>query len=328
MAVLTILLAQMQTTTSVAYERLSRRIKERTCRRALDSVPGLASRILTEGAAGQRFDSLDEEWAKPKYFNIGDVRVEILITDCARRYDLKPLLEENPDKLERNKADFVAFADACGLDPFVGERLADAIAQEAEARRLEDTTLVEEEAEEGQGEDQEEQTVRSEEMVPLWLDDVLSLPGLAREDREAIRLAGAGYEDPVTLEWKVVRFLDEITMWRKDQVNINTAGPEVLRYTVPGLQEQELVVDEILRYRAEGAFKNVSQLGNVVGVSEDLANELARSVRLNSTRFRVTATARIQGSETGGLRRRPVMELIMERRPNGRCRVLWRHTNL
>jgi type II secretory pathway component PulK len=330
--VLGVVVAQMRTRTTVADLRIQVRLRERQLRRALDSVPGLASRMLWEDSADLRVDALDDEWARPKAFDIGDVRVEITIQDDARKFDLKGLLEEEPEKLEDNKRRFIDFAVSCGVANDVAALLADAIAQEAEARRLEDAVELEEPTAPAEGDGQAQEPPPAAQpataaMVPLWLEDFLALPQLSDDDRAAIRRAFIIREDPLTLEQSTVRFLDQITIWRHKKANINTAGRQVLLAELPEMARLPELVDAILVQRAEEHFNNTAQIRNVVELTKEEARDVARSVQLNSRRFRVTATARLrQGKAPPGLRPGR-MVLVLERRGQA-FTTLWRRTNI
>ena len=330
-----LIVSQMQTTTAVEREQVIRHLKERACRRALDSLPGLARQMLTEAAADFRVDSLDEDWAQQKYFDIGDVRVEVTIEDCARRYDLRSLLVEDSARLETNKASFIAFAVACGVDQALAGRLADAIMQEAAARRVEDQAYIEQLASSDQQQQQQQQQQqpqptrpKTEDLIPVWLEDFVSLPDLSESDRRAIKNAQTVRDDALTGEKVTVRFMDQLTMWRNGRPNVNTASREVLLYDVAALKDRPDVVDEILRMRAENPFSSVAQLGTVVGLSRDEARQVSTSVRVNSTRFRVTAVATLRDAKAAGRLRPATMTLIIERRTRVKFNVLWRQCNV
>ncbi|MBN2584550.1 MAG: general secretion pathway protein GspK [Planctomycetes bacterium] len=343
----TLIVSQIQLTTALEQKQIRDYIRVRQLQRVLDSAPGLAMRMLEEGGAGLAQDTLQDEWAADKYFdiNIDDkrmIRLTVHIEDCARQYSLKPLLEEDPGMLEQNVQNFVEFARACGLDAGVADRLARAITEEADVRRSEDAVFLElteeeqqaeEEAQEGAG-NQPAESKTTQELVPLWLDDFKNVPGLEDEDRYAIERAYIERENPVdpTGPMVVVRFVDQVTMWRNKQPNINTAGREVLLYEVEQLKDHPEAVDEILIQRDEEPFMNVSQLGNIESLTQEEAKQLQAEVRLNSDRFRVTATAteyRIDefGTviEAGGARRKARSITILERRQGGSLYTLWRH---
>ena len=319
LSVLVVIVAHVMGSATVARNRVYARVHEAKCRRALDSVPGLAARILTEEGTDVQVDTLGDEWARPKYFEIGDVRVEIRIEDCARRYDLKGLLEEEPERLESNIEAFVVLATGCGLDESTARNLASAISQEAEARRLEDLT---------QTTDAEGETATTEETVPIWLEDFLSLPQLTITDRRAIRAAYALREDPETFETITVRFLDQITMWRSAQLNVNTAGYELLRYGLPNLADRPEIVDDLIAQREEEPFQNSSQIGGILGLDQDAARQLVTQVRLNSMRFRVTATATLVRGKASFPVRPAEMVLILERKGGNTFTTLWRHSSV
>ncbi len=330
---LTLIVSQILTMTAVEYKEIVTHIRVRQLQRALDGAPGLAMRMLEEKVADMAMDSLQDEWAWDKFFDIQldperTIRLTIHIEDCAGKYDLKPLLEENFDTLSRNIENFVAFADACGLDQVVADRLARAIADEADLHRTEDTVFIDQEEDEQEGPEQQV-------LVPLWLDDFLSLPALSDDDRYLIERATIQREDPLDPEAPLVRvrFMEQVTMWRQGMPNINTAGREVLLHDVEHLRDKEEAVDEILQRRDEEPFKNVSQLGNVSALTRQEAQSLRREVRLNSERFRVTATAtehRLnefgEMPEPTGHERTARMIMIIERRSRGQLFTLWRRT--
>ena len=109
-------------------------------------------------------------------------------------------------------------------------------------------------------------------------------------------------------------------------------GPSVLR-NVPNLRDKEEAVDEIIERREEEPFTNVSQLGNIVALTSSEARSLRRELRLNSDRFRVTATATEfrmdafgQMPEPTGRERTARMIMVIERRNRGQLFTLWRRT--
>ena len=160
---LTFIVAQIQLSTGIEYKQIRDHIRVRQLQRALDGAPGLAMRMLEEETADMTMDSLQDEWARDKFFDVQldderTIRLTIHIEDCAGKYDLKPLLEENADTLSRNIENFVAFAAACGLDQVVADRLARAIADEADLHRTEDTVFI----------DQEEDQEQENEHFPLF----------------------------------------------------------------------------------------------------------------------------------------------------------------
>lgn len=319
LTVMSILVSQMVTSVAVSRNKVFSRLRERKCRRALDSALGLAMRMLTEQGADLAVDTLGDDWCRPKYFEIGDVRVEIRIEDCARYYDLKPLLEEEPEALEDNREQFVTFATASGVPNDVASRLAEAIIQEAEVRRAEDMVIAETTPELVAPTDRY--------AVPIWLEDFLSLPQLTDEDRRAIRFAATLLEDPETFAQFTVKFLDLVTIWRKEQLNINTAGAEVLRYSLPGLADNPDAVEQILSEREEEPFQNVSQIAAIAGIPQDQASQISRLARINSARFRVTATAKLMNEKPTFPMIEPKMVMILER-SGMTFKTLWRHTNV
>ena len=343
---LTLIVAQIQLSTRIEYKQAKAHIRVRQLQRALDATPGLAMRMLEEKTADMAADTLQDEWARDKFFDIQlddkrTIRLTIHIDDCAGKYDLKLLLEENPDKLSRNIEDFVDFAAACGLDRGVAGRLARAIADEADLHRSEDAVFIDQEEDQPEGQQQgnrrnkQEQAQQEKELVPLWLDDYLRLPALTDDDRYAIEAAASQRDDPLDPEAPPirVRFMEQVTMWRKAQPNINTAGREVLLHDVPHLRDKEKAVDEILERREEEPFTNVSQLGNIAALTSSEARSLRKEIRLNSDRFRVTATAteyRLdefgQMSEPTGRERTARMIMVVERRSKGQLLTLWRRT--
>lgn len=340
---LTLIVSQILTMTAVEYKEIITHIRVRQLQRALDGAPGLAMRMLEEKMADMAMDSLQDEWAWDKFFDVQlddqrTIRLTIHIEDCAGKYDLKPLLEENPDTLSRNIENFVAFAAACGLDEVVADHLARAIADEADLHRTEDTVFLDQEEDEKEGPEQENEQDKAQEqqvLVPLWLDDFLSLPALSDDDRYLIEQATIQREDPLDPEAPLVRvrFMEQVTMWRKGLPNINTAGREVLLHDVEHLRDKEEAVDEILERRDEEPFKNVSQLGNIGALTRQEARSLRNELRLNSERFRVTATAAEhllnefgEMPEPTGRERTARMIMIIERRSGGQLFTLWRRT--
>jgi len=321
LTVLSIVVSQMTTSTSVAALRLRARLAERRCRRALDSVPGIAARMLTERTENLRVDTLDDDWAKPKFFDIGGVRVEITIEDCQRHYDLNGLLAEDLEELETNKRQFVDFAVECGVSYEVATRLADTIALEAEARRLEDTTT------QTVTDDPEEPSSTTTTSVPIWLEDFLSLPQLTDQDRQDVRLARVTREDPETFATYDVPFLRQITIWRTGHPNVNTASREVLLHELLNLENPERVVDEILEKREEEPFSTTAEIRSLEELSSDEARQIIRYVQLRSAEFRVTATATLLDQRTALPMRKPTMVLILKRN-QAEFTTLWRSINV
>jgi len=325
--VLAILVGQMTTATSVSSARLRGRMIERRCRRALDSVPGMAVRMLTERTEDLRIDTLGDDWAKPMFFDVGDIRVEIRIEDCQRRYDLTGLLEEEHEAIETEKAAFTNFAVECGVSLDVAAHLAETIALEAEARRLEDMTTTTTPEAETDADDDAPGAATTESAVPIWLEDFLSLPQLTETDRRDILLARVTREDPETFETYGVRFLDQITIWRTGNPNVNTATREVLLHELLNLSDPERVVDEILEKRAEEPFTSKAQISNLETLTRDEGRQVARYVQLRSNRFRVTATATPLDGKTPAGMRQATMVLILQRQGTT-FTTLWRTVNV
>jgi len=343
---LTLIVAQTQLSTKIEYKQAKDHIRVRQLQRALDGAPGLAMRMLEEKVLDRAADSLHDEWARDKFFDVQlddnrTIRLAIHIDDCAGKYNLKLLLEENPDTLSRNIEDFVAFAYACGLDELAANHLARAIADEADLHRTEDTVFTDQEEDQQEGQAQgdqaedEDQTQQKQELVPLWLDDFLGLPALTDDDRYLIEQATIQREDLLDPEAPLitVRFVEQVTMWRQGPPNINTASREVLLHDVPHLRDKEEAVDEILERREEEPFQNVSQLGNISALTRPESRNLRSEVRLNSVRFRVTATAtenRVDEfgeiAEPTGRQRTARTIMIIERRGGGQPFTLWRRT--
>jgi len=326
--VLAILVGQMTTATSVSSLRLRGRMIERRCRRALDSVPGMAVRMLTERTEDLRVDTLGDDWAKPMFFDVGDIRIEIRIEDCQRQYDLTGLLEEDPETLDAEKMQFVNFAEECGVSLDVATHLADTIALEAETRRLEDmTTTTTPAAETDAAEGTAPPPVTTESAVPIWLEDFLALPQLSDDDRRDILTARVTREDLETFETSDVRFLDQITIWRTGNPNVNTATREVLLHELLNLGDPERVVDEILDKRAEEPFTSTAQISNLETLTRDEGRQVARYVQLRSNRFRVTATATPLDGKTPAGMRKATMVLILQRQGTT-FTTLWRTVNV
>jgi len=343
---LTFIVAQIQLSTCIEYKQAKAYIRVRQLQRALDGAPGLAMRMLEEKTSDMAADTMQDEWARDKFFDIQmddkrTIRLTIHIDDCAGKYDLKLLLEENPDKLSTNIEDFVDFAAACGLDRAVAGRLAQAIADEADLHRSEDAVFIDQEEDQPQDQQPGNQpnnqatAQQKKELVPLWLDDYLHLPALTDDDRYAIETAASEHNDPLDPEAPPirVRFMQQVTMWRKAQSNINTASREVLLHDVPHLRDKEDAVDEIIERRQEEPFTNVSQLGNIDALTRSEARNLRKEIRLNSERFRITATATEYhmdefGQMAGptGRERTAKMIMVIERRNKGRFFTLWRRT--
>jgi len=348
---ITLIVSQLQLNTAVEYKQIRDYIRVRQLKRALDAAPGLAMRMLEEPIAGTAQDTLQDEWAADKYFDIPlddkrMVRLTVHIEDCSRFYSLKPLLQEDPALLEEGIQRFIEFAQACGLDGGIADRLARAVAEEAAVRRTEDAVFLElteeeqeaeQEAQQNAGNPQQgQQTQQNQELVPLWLDSFTNVPGLSDEDRYAIERAYIERDDPLDPAGPkvIVRFIDQVTLWRSNLPNINTAGREVLLHDVETLRDRPDTVDEILVLRDEEPFMNVSQLGNVESLTREEARQLQAEVRLNSTRFRITATAaehRLDDSGSvadSGPIRTVRSTIIVERRQGGALYTLWRRNEL
>jgi type II secretory pathway component PulK len=327
LTVLMVVVAHVTARVGVALARSGAHVLERQCRRALESTVGFAVRGLTEDVEDLRTDHFGDQWCRPKIYMVGDVQVEIRIEDCARRYDLKPLLEENAERLEENKEQFIAFASYCGLDELVARQLANTIAEEAEIRRLEDE--VKQEAEPAEDEDAEAAALINEAgTVPNWLEDYLSLPQLSEEDRHAILAAQVMHMDPVTLEEVTVRLVDLLTIWRYDKLNINTAGREVLLFGIPGMSEREDDVDALLLQRREEPFLSLAAVQGQVSLDRDQVIQITKACGLASKRFRVTATATFLNRKLPPGMRPGRMTLIIERTGNNTFKTLWRQLTL
>ena len=343
--VIAIIVAQVAARVSIENQRIEVRVRERQCRRALDSTVGIAVRLLTESIEDLRVDHLGDEWTRAKTFQIGDAKLDISIIDCERLYDMKGLLEEETETLDANKDQFVAFAAYCGLDEVVARRLADAIAAEAEVRRQEDATWAEATADTtttGAGRTTSgtgtgttgttgatgTTTTTTEQPVPIWLEDYLSLPQLTDEDRKALLAASFIRPDPETLQETKVRFADLLTIWRYDKVNVNTASREVLLYSLPNMTDQEKAIDDLVAQRREEPLKNTAQIKSLTSLDKDQANQVVQKCRLNSRRFRVTATADLTTKKGLPQVRQGRMIVILERTGNNVFKILWRSTNL
>jgi hypothetical protein len=348
---ITLIVSQLQLNTTLEYKQIRDYIRVRQLKRALDAAPGLAMRMLEEPMAATAQDTLQDEWAADKYFDIPldnkhIIRLTVHIEDCSRFYSLQPLLQEDSALLEKSIQRFIEFAQACGLDGGVADRLARAIAEEAAVRRTEDAVFLDLTEEEQKAEQQAQQnagnpqqsrqTQQNQELVPLWLDDFTHVPGLSDEDRYAIERAYIERDNPLdpTGPKVIVRFIDQVTMWRSNLPNINTAGREVLLHDVETLRGRPDTVDEILVLRNEEPFMNVSQLGNIESLTREEARQLQAEVRLNSTRFRIIATAaehRLNDSgsvDDSGPIRTVRSTIIVERRQGGALYTLWRRNEL
>lgn len=329
LAVLMVVVAHVTARVGVALARSNAYILQRQSRRALDSTVALAVRELTEDIEGLRIDHLGDPWCRPQVYMIGDVQIQIRIEDCARRYDLKPLLAEDTEQLEKNKEQFIAFASYCGLDELVARRLADAIAEEAETRRLEDEVRQEAEAPPAEGDETAVVPPTSEAgAVPNWLEDYLSLPQLTDEDRHAILAAQVMHVDPATFEEVTVRLVDLLTIWRYDKLNINTAGREVLLFGIPGMSEREEDVDALLLQRRDEPFLSLAAVQSQVSLNRDQVIQITKTCGLVSKRFRVTATATFPGRKLPPGMRPGRMTLIIERTGNNKFKTLWRQLTL
>lgn len=347
--VVALIVAQVAARVSIESQRVEVRVRERQCRRALDSTVGIAVRLLTESLEGLRVDHLGEEWTRAKTFQIGDARLDISIIDCERLYDLKGLLEEEAEALDANKEQFAAFAAHCGLEEAVARRLADSIAAEAEVRRQEDATWAEATGDETATEASPTTTgttgatgtagtpgttaatagtTTTEESRPIWLEEYLSLPQLSDEDRKAIVAASFVRQDAETGAETSVRLADLLTIWRYDKVNVNTASREVLMYSLPNMAEQEDAIDDLIAQRDEEPLLNTSQIKSLTNLDNDQANQVVTQCRLTSRRFRVTATADLVTKKGLPQVRQGRMTLILERTGNNEFKILWRSTNL
>lgn len=327
---LALIVMQMTSDAKISERRLRSRLQERRYRRALDAVSGIATRMLTETAEDLRIDHLGEEWALPKFFDVGDIRVTISIQDCASRFDLRVLLEEEVEQLEANRLNFINFAEECGVPYQIATRLAQVIIDEAEARRLEDqieqpAAATSARAASSAGANQQAQAGQQEqEAVPLWLEEMLSLPQLSLDERREIIMASVSHTDLETFAEVPVPFLSQVTIWRDGDANINTASREVLMYSVPNIANRASMADAILTFREEEPFTNTAQIRNLPDLSKDEAQLLSQNMRLKSKRFRVTAVA-TPIVATRGLRTREArMVLILERTGNNAFTTVWK----
>jgi general secretion pathway protein K len=82
------------------------------------------------------------------------------------------------------------------------------------------------------------------------------------------------------------RLKDYITIAPTDgKINVNTAQIEVL-YDIHD-EIREGLVDEIIRYRIEKEFKNVTDVKNAIGINDTLYAKMAPYIKVNSTIFTV-----------------------------------------
>jgi type II secretory pathway component PulK len=352
LSVLGVIAIQVAARVNVDFQQGEMRTRERQCRRVLDSTLGIAMRLLTESTSDLRIDHLGEEWTRAKTFKIGDGQLDISIVDCDRFYDLKGLLvdgSEDSATLEANRTQFVAFASYCGLDQAVADKLADAIIAEADVRRQEDaiwaeqmaaieaaetetaastTTTPTSDGSSGSTSTQSTTVVSDEATRPVWLEDYLHLPGLTDEDRRAILAATFERENIETGEKTKVRFVDLLTIWRADKVNVNTASLEVLKFALPDMTDQDEGLNRLIEARDESPITNVSTIRTFADLDLDQSTEVLQKCQIKSTRFRVTATATM--AQVKGLpnMRTGHLVLILERTGSNQFKVLWRSVNL
>ncbi len=318
-ATLTIVVAQMDVTSMLALEQSYQEAYRTQCHRALDSVPGIASRMLSETGVDLQFDSLQDHWSLPKVFvfRFGEEEEDVLkltvtIRDVAGKYDLKGLLDESPERSEASGIEFIGFASSLGLDSLAAEEIVTSIRNEAIIRRAEDEAVMDEFAVDGR---------TAQQPLPLWLDDFLNLPGISPETRQAFQLAFVEREDPASGETVRVRLADQLTSWRQGGPNVNTAELEVLEHSASFLRSR---AEEIVRQRAEEPFRNLSQIQAVASAeeAEEQASPLETAdATVMSNRFEVSAMAEYRDYVSR-------LRMIVERDAQGSITILWRRSEL
>ena len=319
-ATLTIVVAQMDVTSIVAMEQSVVGSHLRQCRRALDSVPGIAARMLTETGTDRAFDSLEDHWSLPKVFNFAfgendedNLTLTVSMTDVAARYDMKGMLDENLERAKSSAQDFIEFAAAFGLDSFAAEEIANSILNEAIQRRAEDQAVMDEIKAEGG---------TAMQPLPLWLDDFLNLPTVSDETRQAFRLAYAEQVDPASGQTVQYRLADELTSWRVGPPNVNTASLLVLMNSGSRLRN---LAERIVEKRADEPYRNIAQL-SIFAAQQQSQDQTEAEAPLTgadatvlSNRFVVKAEAKYR-DQTARLR------MIVERNAQGAVTILWRRS--
>jgi len=107
-----------------------------------------------------------------------------------------------------------------------------------------------------------------------------------------------GITDDIFLDKEESPGLDRfITVYGGDAlININTAPPEVL-LALSGEMDGE-IVDEVIKYRQETAFKEVSELDKISTMDKDAFNSISGKVTVNSSYFSIYVRGVVRGVVT------------------------------
>ncbi len=79
-----------------------------------------------------------------------------------------------------------------------------------------------------------------------------------------------------------------ITVYGDGKININTAKPPVIRCLSKDMDES--IVDDIIEYREQNAFKKTADLKDIETIPDVLYDEIASLITVKSDIFRITAT--------------------------------------
>jgi len=251
-----------------------------------DSIRGI---LLAEGGTGaarialridardNQYDTLDEIWSRSALpLSLGDAEVRVSIEDEERKINLNRLMLPNgnaPD--DRRLAVFQRLLDTLGIDRAVADAVVDWLDNDDSPR--------------GGGAESSY---------------YLGLPNPYRAKNDLFDTIG---------ELRLVRgvsgevfekLLPFVTVSSSGMVNLNTAPKEVLMSLSAGTDLAEggaidaKTADEIIQYRKDHPFTDVSQLGNVSPFLRDLyARTLLRSiVDVKSTYFHVRSSGDVGGA--------------------------------
>jgi type II secretory pathway component PulK len=259
-ALLTVVVMEFTFTVQVGHRRTAHWIKSRQTRLLAESGLLLAGRVLALDAALTKVDSLDEPWALelPEIDAAGAGTLILRIEDETSRYNLNRLRTGSTGEIDRAQRLF----EGIGLDPALVAPIVDWV--DADDLVLEFPAG----AEEGHYRD----------LLPPYLPRNAPLRTL----RELALVKGIGSKELITL----ARIANTLSLASR-RVNINTAGPQVLRALHPRMDDDSLI-ERILEERRLRPFTTRADMARVEGLNEI---PIAPLVAFRSSRFRVRSTA-------------------------------------
>ena len=238
---------------------------------------GAARIALRVDARDNQYDTLDEIWSRAALpITLGDGEVSVTIEDEERKIDLNRLMLANriaPD--EKRLAVFQRLLDTLGIDRAVADAVVDWL-------------------------DNDENPRVGGAESPYYL----ALPNPYQAKNDLFDTIG---------ELRLVRGVTSevfeklrpfVTVSSSGLVNINTAPKEVLMSLSAGTDLAEVgaidakTADEIIEYRKDHPFTNVSQIGNVSPFLRDLFSRtlIRNMVGIQSTYFHVRSSGDVGGT--------------------------------